>query len=71
MSMKTVQVRRSIEWENFLDSILNEREKNGECTKLKKPELERLILRNLSMGQIKQEVIDIEITEREMRWIKA
>ena len=69
--MKTISARRSTEWENFLISILEAREENGECLKLKKTELERLILRNLSMPQIKKEVIDIEITDREMRWIKA
>lgn len=69
--MKTISARRSTEWENFLVSILQAREENGELPKLKKTELERLILRNFSMAQIKQEVIDIEISEREMRWIKA
>lgn len=69
--MKTISARRSTEWENFLVSILQAREENGELPKLKKTELERLILRNLSMPQIKQEVIEIQISEREMRWIKA
>lgn len=69
--MKTVLTRRAKEWHDFLESIIKAREKNGDLPKLKKPELERLILRNLTMPQIKQEVIDIEITDRELRWIKA
>lgn len=69
--MKTISARRSTEWETFLVSIIQAREENGELPKLKKPELERLILRNLSMPEIKKEVIEIEITERELRWIKA
>lgn len=69
--MRTLSARRSVEWEDFLNSIIKAREENGEVPKLKKTELERLILRNLTMPQIKQEVIEIEITEREMRWIRA
>lgn len=70
-TLKTISARRSTEWENFLVSIIQAREEKGKLLKLKKTELERLILRNLSMPQIKKEVIEIEITEREMRWIKA
>lgn len=69
--MKTVLTRRAKEWDNFLESILKEREKNGELLKLKKPELERLILHNFLIPQLKEELISIVITERERRWIRA
>lgn len=69
--MKTVSARRSIEWEKFLCSILQEREENGELPKLKKPELERLILKHLLIPKLKKDIIFLEITEREMRWIRA
>lgn len=69
--MKTINVRRSIEWENFLISIIEEREKNGELIKLKKPELERLILHNFGMVQLKKDLIGLKITKREEQWMSA
>lgn len=69
--MKTILTRRAMEWDNFLGSILSQRENNGNPIKLKKPELERLILHNLLIPQLKEEMIQVEITERERRWIRA
>ncbi len=69
--MKTILTRRALEWENFLESILKEREENGMDRKLKKPELERIILHNFSIPKIKEDMVNLEITEREERWLKA
>lgn len=69
--MKTISVRRSIEWENFLSSIIEERAKNGETIKLKKPELERIILHHFQIPKLKKDMINIEITKREELWMKA
>lgn len=69
-NMKTIMTRRAMEWENFLDSILEARGGNGE-TKLKKPELERLILHNFMIPKLKKDMIDIKITKREEVWMRA
>ena len=69
--MKTILTRRAIEWDNFLNSILEEREKNGESKRLKKPELERIILHNFTIGKIKEDMINLKITKREEIWMRA
>ncbi|KKL44382.1 hypothetical protein LCGC14_2366250 [marine sediment metagenome] len=71
VNMKTIMTRRAIEWENFLNSIIKAREERGEKLKLKKPELERIILHNFAIPQLKQDMINLEIDEREMEWMKA
>ncbi len=68
--MKTILTRRAIEWEKFLDSILRARGENGE-KKLKKPELERLILHNFGISQLKEDMISLIITKREEAWMRA
>ena len=60
-----------MEWENFLNSIIKEREKNGEDIKLKKPELERIILHNFAITKLKEDMINLEITKREEIWMRA
>ncbi len=69
--MKTISVRRSIEFNLFLESILEERERNGEIIKLKKPELERLLLHNFVIIQLKKDMINLKITKREKQWMRA
>ena len=69
--MKTILTRRAIEWENFLNSILKEREENGEVIKLKKPELERIILHNFMITKLKEDMINLKITKREEVWMRA
>jgi len=60
-----------MEWEEFLISILEAREENGGNTKLKKPELERLILHNFLISKLKEDMINLEITKREEVWMRA
>ena len=69
--MKTVAVRRAMEWDNFLVSIIAGREKNGELIKLKKPELERLILHNFGIIQLKKDLIHLRLTKREEKWMRT
>lgn len=69
--MKTVLTRRAKEWDNFLNSILEERRENGEEVKLKKPELERLILHNFLITRLKEDMICLVITKREEDWMRA
>lgn len=68
--MKTILTRRAKEWDNFLNSILEARGENGE-TKLKKPELERLILHNFGISKLKEDMINLIITKREEVWMRA
>lgn len=70
IKMKTILTRRAKEWDNFLGSILEKRGENGE-TKLKKPELERLILHNFLISKLKEDMINLEITKREEGWMRA
>ena len=70
MVLNTIATRRSIEWENFLVSIIQKREENGELPKLKKTQLERLILKHLLIPKLKKDIILLEITQRERKWIK-
>ena len=69
--MKTIMTRRAKEWDDFLDSILEERKENGNNMKLKKPELERLILHNFLIGKLKEDMISLVITKREEVWMRA
>ncbi len=68
--MKAILTRRAKEWDDFLNSIIEERNRNGEI-ELKKPELERLILHNYSIPKLKEDMIDLIITEREEAWMRA
>ena len=69
--MKTILRRTAKEWDNFLKSIIEERERNKEPIKLKKPELERIILHNFAINQIKEDMINLKITKREEVWMRA
>ena len=69
--MKTILRRSAKEWDNFLNSIIEERERNKEPIKLKKPELERIILHNFLINQIKEDMINLKITKREEVWMRA
>lgn len=69
--MKTVQVRRAKEWDDFLQSIIDAREENGNGVKLKKPELERIIVHHLGNPKLKEDMINISITKREEVWMRA
>lgn len=69
--MKTILTRRAIEWEKFLECIILTRKENGERIKLKKPELERIILHNFLIPQLKKDMINLEITKREEVWMKG
>lgn len=69
--MKSILTRRAIEWEMFLKSILEERKRIGKDDGLKKTELERLILHNFAITKLKMDLINLEITEREIRWLKG
>lgn len=71
VNMRTIVTRRAIEWEKFLNSIIEAREERGEKVKLKKPELERIILHNFMIPQLKEDMINLEISEREIGWMKA
>ena len=64
----SIVTRRAIEWEKFLISILDAREEKG-MEKLKKPELERIILHNLLIPKLKKDIINLEINERERKWL--
>ncbi len=64
----SILTRRAIEWEKFLISILEEREKKG-MIELKKPELERIILHNFLIIKLKEDMINLEINEREKKWM--
>ena len=68
--MKAILTRRAKEWDEFLNSILEERGENGE-TKLKKPESERLILHNFAITKLKGDMISLIITKREEKWMRA
>lgn len=68
--MKTIMTRTAKEWDDFLTSILEERGENG-GTKLKKPELERLILHNFSITKLRKDMIDLIISKREEAWMRA
>ncbi len=69
--MKTILTRRAKEWDNFLQSIIDKREENGNGIKLKKPELERIILHHLGNPKLKEDMINIIITKREEAWMRA
>lgn len=69
--MKTVLTRRALEWDNFLEIIIKAREEIGEFPKLKKPELERLILHNFAISELREDMINLKISEREEGWMKA
>ena len=69
--MKTIMTRRAIEWDNFLERIIKKREEKGMLPMLKKPEVERLILRNFSISELEQDMINLEIKEREVVWMRA
>ncbi len=71
INSKTILTRRAIEWERFLDSIIGAREDNGEIIKLKKPQLERIILHNFVMQKLKEDMINLEINEREKKWMEG
>ena len=60
-----------MEWDNFLDTILQARKENGEDIDIKKPELERLILHNFSIANLREDMINLQITEREEAWMKG
>ena len=68
--MKAILTRRAKEWDNFLDSIIEERNGNGEI-RLKKPELERLILHNFGIKKVREDMVNLKITEREEAWMRA
>ncbi len=57
-------------WENFLNTIIEAREENGE-EELKKPELERIILHNFLIHKIKKDMISLKITKREKVWMRG
>ncbi len=59
-----------MEWEKFLNTIIESREQRGEI-KLKKPELERIILHNLAITKLKEDMINLIITEREEVWMRG
>ena len=69
--MKTVLTRRAAEWDNFLETIINAREEKGQFPKLKKPELERLILHNFTITELREDMINLKINEREEAWMRA
>jgi hypothetical protein len=56
--IKTILTRRAIQWEEFLQEIINKVEENGYQNKLFKPELERLILRHASIQVVKNDIIN-------------
>lgn len=56
-NMKTIHTRRAIEWDNFLERIINQIEENGYYKKLWKPQIERLILRHAKIMQIEEDII--------------
>lgn len=69
VNAKNILTRRAIEWDRFLDSIIESREEKNMEVKLKKPELERLILHNFLITKLKEDLINLEITEREKQWM--
>ncbi len=67
----SILTRRAIEWEKFLEVIINTREEKDMKPKLKKPQLERIILHHFSIQKIKKDMIDLEIKEREKKWMNG
>ena len=68
--MKSIMTRGAKEWDNFLNSILEERKQNGKNIDLKKPELERLILHSFLITQLREDMINLIITKREEAWMR-
>lgn len=54
---KTVLMRRSLEWDGFLQELIDEIEENGFILKITKPQIERLILHHKSIMDIKNDII--------------
>ena len=69
--MKTIMTRRAIEFDNFLEKIIKKREEKGMLPVLKKPEIERLILRNFVISKLEEDMINLEIKDREEAWMRA
>lgn len=67
--VKSIMTRTAKEWDEFLNSILEGRNKNGDV-KLKKPEIERLILHNFRIVELKEDMINLPITKREEGWMR-
>ena len=67
----SILTRRAIEWEKFLESIINTREEKDMKPKLKKPQLERIILHHFSIQKIKEDMINLQIKEREKKWMNG
>ncbi len=65
----SILTRRAIEWEKFLESIINIREEKDMKPKLKKPQLERIIIHHFSITRLKEDMINLEINEREKKWM--
>lgn len=55
--MKTILTRRAIEWDDFLEKIIEKIEEDGYEKKLWKPQVERLILRHIKARQIAKDII--------------
>ena len=55
--VKTVLTRRAVQWDDFLQEIIEKVEEIGYKNKLYKPELERLILRHSAIQIVKQDII--------------
>lgn len=69
-NLKSILTRRAIEWEKFLESIIQAREENGEI-RLKKPELERIILHHLLITTLREDMIQLQINDREKKWMEG
>ncbi len=55
--LKTIWARRTVEWDNFLDSVIEKIMENGYDKKLFKTYIERLILKHANIKIIEQEII--------------
>lgn len=74
--VRTLLTRRAIQWEEFLQKIIDTVKENGYKEKLFKPEIERLILRHSSIRDIEKDIINgfsgIEKLNPEVKsWLKG
>jgi len=75
-ALKHTLQRRSIEWEVFLNEIIDEIEEDGFPLKPHKTQVERLILHHKTMPTIKKEIIDgfkgiQKVNKQTRRWMNG
>lgn len=74
--MKTVMKRRAIQWDKFLELTIKEIQNTGCEIKIKKVEIERLIMRHRKIREIQHDIIQgffglKKVNEKVMEWMKG